>query len=60
MCMGPFPRCSTTKALLISGDTEYPLAGLPIQHVLGVPHFREAQNQERSSFILPRLVMTSE
>ena len=25
------------------GETEYPLAGLPIKHALGVTHFREAQ-----------------
>ena len=27
----------------LGGDTEYPLAALPIKHVLGVTHFREAQ-----------------
>ena len=36
----------------LGGDTEYPLAGLPIEQVLGVTHFREAQKQERISFII--------
>ena len=31
---------------------EYPLAGLPIKQDLGVTHFREAQKQEISSFII--------
>ena len=44
---------------VIGVDTEYPLAGLPIQYVLGASPFRVAQKQERSSLINPRVVMVS-
>ena len=38
----------------------YPLAGLPIELVLGATHFLEPQTQERTSFTIPRDVMTSD
>ena len=41
-------------------ETEYPLAGLPIKLVLGATHFLEPLKYERSSCIIPRVVMASD
>ena len=50
--------CSVVR--LLGGDTEYPVAGLPINLFIGATHFVEPQTQARSSFINPRAVMTSD
>ena len=44
----------------LGGDTEYPLVGLPIKLVISATHFLEPQTEERSSFIIPRVVMASD
>ena len=33
----------SVRRLTVGQDTEYPLVGLPLKHVLGVAHFRESQ-----------------
>ena len=36
----------------LGGDSEYPLAGLPIKHVLGVTHFREGGKGSHPSHLM--------
>ena len=44
----------------LGGDTEYPLAGLPILLVLAITNFEPQKTQERKSFIIPRVVTASD
>ena len=43
--------------MLQGGDTEYPLAGLPIKLVLGATHFPEPRRSREGSFLNPRVVI---
>ena len=43
------------RRLLIGGDAEYPLAGLPTKHVLGVAPFHEGERSRReAALLIPR------
>ena len=46
---------------MMGGNTQYPLAGLPIKLVLGASSlFRASEDVGHKSFVNPRVVMTSD
>ena len=40
---------TVTSVRCLGGDTEYPLTGLPINHVLGITHFRKFRRRRESA-----------